>query len=79
MDGLGWKFRRRNRARTRAAYFFLNMVAQTLTYNCTKTEFISSFKADNAISNDFWLLLKVDDCLLGFRAEGSISIYCSLD
>jgi len=50
------------------------MVAQTLKYNCTKAEFILSFRADNAISKDLLLLLKVDDCLLGFRAECSISI-----
>ena len=74
MGGLAWKFRRRNRARTRFAYFFLNIVAQTLTDNCTNAEFIPSFRANNAISNDLWLLLKVDDCVLGFRAEGSISI-----
>jgi hypothetical protein len=50
------------------------MVAQTLKYNCTKAEFIPSFRADNTLSNDLLLLLKVDDCVLGFRAEGSISI-----
>jgi hypothetical protein len=50
------------------------MVAQTLKYNCTNAEFIPSFRANNAISNDLWLLLKVDDWLLGFRAECSISI-----
>jgi hypothetical protein len=49
--------------------FFLNMVAQTLTYNCTNVAFIPSFRADNAISNDLWLLLKVDDCLLGFAPK----------
>jgi hypothetical protein len=50
------------------------MVAQTLKYNCTKAEFIPSFRADNTLSNDLLLLLKVDDCLLGFGAECSISI-----
>jgi len=50
------------------------MVAQTLKYNCTNAEFIPSFRVDNAISKDLLLLLKVDDCLLGFRAECSISI-----
>jgi hypothetical protein len=50
------------------------MVAQTLKYNCTNAEFIPSFRADNAISKDLLLLLKVDDCLLGFRAECSLSI-----
>jgi hypothetical protein len=50
------------------------MVAQTLKYNCTKAAFIPTFRADNTLSNDWLLLLKVNDCLLGFRAEGSISI-----
>jgi hypothetical protein len=50
------------------------MVAQTLKYNFTKAEFIPSFRADNTLSNDLLLLLKVDDCVLGFRAEGSMSI-----
>jgi len=47
------------------------MVAQTLKYNCTKAEFIPSFRTDNTLSNDLLLLLKIDDCVLGFRAEGS--------
>jgi hypothetical protein len=50
------------------------MVAQTLKYNFTKAELIPSFRAENTISNDLWLFLKVDDCVLGFRAECSISI-----
>jgi len=50
------------------------MVAQTLKYNCTNAEFIPIFRADNTLSNDLLLLLKVDDCVLGFRAEGSINI-----
>jgi len=50
------------------------MVAQTLKYNCTNAEFIPSFRANKTLSNDLLLLLKIDDGVLGFRAEGSISI-----
>jgi len=50
------------------------MVAQTLKYNCTKAEFIPTFRAYHTLSNDLFLLLKVDDYVLGFRAEGSINI-----
>jgi hypothetical protein len=71
------------RVTTLLPIFFYHKLAQSLltmglgrvvTPPGTNAEFLPSFGANNAISKDWCLLLKVDDSLLGFRAEGSISI-----